>query len=144
MNNIKRNNIIILGTAILAVILIFVISLNSNLNTKKTTKKEEKLTANTNENVITETEIDGIKIDNITLLMNGNSSTFSCNITNITNEEITKKLIIIFKSSSGQEITSLEGYYGNKISSGETKKINASINKNLNESIVKSVEYKLE
>lgn len=141
MDEIIKKNTIILLVAILSVILIIVVGLISNSNIKKT---EKKLTSNTNENVINDAEVDGIKLNNITLLMEGNSSTFSCNITNTTDNDISDKLIIIFKSNSGQEVASIEGYYGDTLKAGETKKISAGINKILNENIVKSVEYKLE
>lgn len=100
-------------------------------------------TANTNSGVTKEQTVSGLKISNVMLVVKEEGSTFTADVTNTTDKEIQGTLDIIFKTSTNKEVTSILGYFGNSIKPGETKQISTNTSRQLNENIIKSVEYKL-
>ena len=100
-------------------------------------------TANTNSGVTKEQTVSGLKISNVMLVVKEEGSTFTADVTNTTDKEIQGTLDIIFKTSTDKEVTSILGYFGDSIKPGETKQISTNTSRQLNENIIKSVEYKL-
>ena len=100
-------------------------------------------TANTNSGVTKEQTVSGLKISNVMLVVKEEGSTFTADVTNTTDKEIQGTLDIIFKTSTNKEVTSILGYFGNSIKPGETKQISTNTSRQLNENIIKSVDYKL-
>lgn len=101
--------------------------------------KEETI-ANTNVDVIREQIIDGLKIDNISVVVTKEHTDFTADVTN-TNIESTyvKSFDIVFKDENGNEITRMMGFVGTTLEPNTSKTITAGIEMDL--SNVKSVEY---
>jgi len=132
----------------ITILLIFIIGICAFFFTPKEDAKTSDnkfiTTSNDNENVIKDQTIDGLKISNVMLVVKDEGSSFSADVTNITNEEIKgKTLEIMFKTSTNKKIISLVGYFGNSIKPGETKQINTNTGRRLTKNIIKSIEYKL-
>lgn len=96
--------------------------------------------ANTNEAIIGEQIIDGLKITNVTLISEGEYTTFTADIVNVTDAAIdAKSFNIIYKDKDGNEIVRLLGYIGSTIAPNESVTVTSSVEMNL--SNAKSVEY---
>lgn len=109
----------------------------SNNNDKPTVVEPS---ANTEEAIIGEKTIDGLKITNVTLISEGEQATFSADVVNITDAAIdAKSFNIIYKDKDGNEIVRLLGYIGSTIAPNESVTVTSSVEMNL--SNAKSVEY---
>ena len=84
--------------------------------------------------------IDGLTFENAKLVYENGVSTYTVEVVNDLEEEYNLKNInIVFKDGEGNEIVTLLGYIGEKLSVGETKLIDASINEEI--SNITSIEY---
>lgn len=101
-------------------------------------------TANTNSGVTKEQTVSGLKISNVMLVVKEEGSTFTADVTNTTDKEIKGRLDIIFKTSTNKEVTRMLGYFGEKISPGETKQISSNTSRKLKDNIIKNVSYELQ
>ena len=116
-----------------------------NEGNKPTDNKDNQTTvvepsANTNEAIIGEQTIDGLKITNVTLISQGERATFSANVVNTTDADIdAKSFNIIYKDEDGNEIVTLLGVIGNTIAPNQSVTVTSSVDMNL--SNAKSVEY---
>lgn len=109
--------------------------------TKKEEKKEE-IKVNTNENVIKDQEVDGIKMTNTSLVVTNGITKLITNVTNNSTEDYNlEEYTIIIKDENDKEIIRIPGYVGNTIKAGETKTINSSVDIDL--SNAKSIEYEV-
>lgn len=149
-NKLNKNNnkkqLIVLIVIIFIVIVAMALAVYFMTHSDDTTKneKEEFITeANDNSAVIEEKEVSGLKISNVMLVVKEEGSTFTADVTNTTDNEITGTLDIIFKTSTDKEVTSILGYFGESIKPGETKQISSNTSRQLNKNIVKSVDYVL-
>lgn len=96
--------------------------------------------ANTDSNVIAEATIDGLRINNISLITEGESSTFTADVTNTTDQTVdVKSFNIILRDENGAELVTLLGYVGTTIAPGSSSTISTSVEMDLTG--VKSVEY---
>ena len=96
--------------------------------------------ANTNTNVIAEQDFDGLKINNVSLITEGENSTFTADVVNTTAENIeVKSFNIILKDAAGNEVVRLLGYIGNTIAPNNSSTMTASVAMDLSQ--VASVEY---
>lgn len=69
--------------------------------------------ANVKENIIKEQEINGLKFSNIALIFEDENSTFSVEITNLTDNSIEVNSIrLLFKDKDGKKIVEVPGYVG--------------------------------
>ncbi len=110
---------------------------------KETTKKEEnEVKINTNENVIKDQEIDGIKMTNTSMITTNGITKLVTNVTNESNGDYQlEEYTIIVKDKEGKEIIRIPGYVGETIKAGETKIINSSVDMDL--SNAESIEYEV-
>ena len=134
---------------IVVILLILVIGLSTFFLASKKNKDKENddkfvTSANDNSEVIKEQIVDGLKISNVMLVVKEEGSSFSADVTNISDKEIKgKTLEIIFKTSTDKKVLDLLGYFGDSIKPNETKQINTNTSRRLNKNIIKSVEYKI-
>ena len=84
--------------------------------------------------------IDGLSFEKASLEVINGVSTYTVEVTNDLDKDYSLKNInIIFKDTSGNEIETLLGYIGDKLKVGETKLIDASIDKELTD--IGSIKY---
>ena len=96
--------------------------------------------SSTESSYLADQTVEGLSFENANLEVANGVSTYTVEVTNDLDKEYTLKNInIIFKDGSGQEIETLLGYIGENLEVGETKVIDASIDKELTD-IVK-IEY---
>ena len=73
-------------------------------------KKETSNITNDNENVIKEQVVDELKINDVSLIYDGSMSTFTANINNTSDKEISiSKFEVDVKNESGNKLTTLLG-----------------------------------
>lgn len=96
--------------------------------------------ANTNTGVINETVIDGLKIDNISLISENGAATFSATITNTNAQDVyVRSLSVIMKDANGVEITTIPGFVGSTLEPNQSYTITT--NKYMDITTVASIEY---
>ena len=96
--------------------------------------------SSTESSYLSDQTIDGLSFEKANLEVVNGVSTYTVEVTNDLDKDYSLKNInIVFKDGSGQEIETLLGYIGDKLEVGETKLIDASIDKELTD-IVK-IEY---
>ena len=96
--------------------------------------------SSTESSYLADQTVEGLSFENANLEVANGVSTYTVEVTNDLDKEYTLKNInIIFKDGSVQEIETLLGYIGENLEVGETKLIDASIDKELTD-IVK-IEY---
>lgn len=116
---------------------------NNNTNTPSDNNDNPTVvepSANTEEAIIGEQTIDGLKITNVTLISQGERATFSADVVNITDAPIdAKSFNIIYKDKDGNEIVTLLGSISSTINPNESVTVTSGVDMNL--SNAKSVEY---
>ena len=113
---------------------------NGSNNQNGDAKTEESY--NTNEDVIKDQEVEGLKLTNTSLVSTEYSATLVTSVTNPTNEDIDVRIFYIHvKDKDGNEIVTLQGYVGGKVPAGETREITSSVDRNLDNAA--SIEYEL-
>ncbi len=122
---VKKNKKKIIIGSIIIIILIAIIILSTvilNKNESKTPKKDTpKIEENTNKNVISETTIDGFKIDNIKVEIIDGLTTFTADATNITEEvKNIKGFNIYFTKTTENDMGMISVYTNEGIEPGAT------------------------
>ncbi len=93
---------------------------------------ENKPVPNTEKGIITEAFVEGLKIDNISLIYFDELSTYNANVTNTTSENISIKSIkISFKDSNNQELIVLTGAVDRVLAPNESATIRSQVNLDL-------------
>lgn len=86
---------------------------NDNIRLEEYNNSEK---ANVRENIIKEQEINGLRFSNIALIFEDGNSTFSVEITNLTDNNIEVNSIkLLFKDRDGKKIVEIPGYVGNTL-----------------------------
>ena len=128
----------------LSLLLILGISTGCGCKKKEKTKKEDKQeeTYNTNEGVIEDKEVEGLKLTNTSLVSTENSATLVTSVSNPTNEDKEVRIFYIHvKDKNGDEIVTLQGYVGGVVPAGQTREITSNVDRNLDNAY--KVEYEL-
>ena len=129
----------------LAIILVLGISTGCGCMKKKEKNKTEdktKETYNTNENVIKDQEVEGLKLTNTSLVSTENSAQLVTSVSNPTDKDIEVKIFYIHvKDKNGDEIVKLKGYVGGVVPAGQTRDITSNVDRNLDNAA--SIEYEL-
>lgn len=95
---------------------------------------------NTNESIIEEQIIDGIKFTNITLVSENGNTVFTADVVNTTESAIDlKSFNIIYKDQDGKEIVTLFVYVGKNLEPNGISSISASVDIDLSNAT--TVEY---
>lgn len=96
--------------------------------------------ANTHDSVIAEQTVDGLKINNVSLITEGESSVFTADVTNTNLESIeVKSFDIIMKDFTDREVITMSGNIGSVIEPNETLTMSTSVEMDLTS--VFSIEY---
>ena len=110
---------------------------------KEKTKEENKgsnIIVNTNEGVIKNQEIEGLKMTNTSLVIENGISTLVTEVSNNTGADYhLNEFNITVKDKDGNIITTLPGYVGGTIPNGKTRTINTSTDLDLSNAT--SIEY---
>ena len=107
-------------------------------NKENTTVTEP--SANTDDAVVGEQTIDGLKFTNITLISEGESTVYTADVVNTTDAAIdVKSFNVTFKDKDGKEIVTILVFVGSNIAPNESASVSASVDMSLLNA--KSVEY---
>ena len=107
-------------------------------NKENTTVTEP--SANTDDAVVGEQTIDGLKFTNITLIPEGESTVYTADVINTTDAAIdVKSFNVTFKDKDGKEIVTILVFVGSNIAPNESASVSSSVDMSLLNA--KSVEY---
>ena len=107
---------------------------------KEETKNDVK--TNTEENVVKDQEVDGLKMTNTSLTITNGISTLVTEVSNNTGSDYQlEEFTIIIKDKDDNVLATIPGYVGETIENGSTKTIDSSIDIDLSNAT--SVEYKI-
>ena len=96
--------------------------------------------ANTNDAIVGEQVIDGLKITNVTLVLEGDITMYTADVVNVTDSNIdAKSFNITFKDKDDNEMVTLLGLVGLTLAPNESVQITSSVSMNLLDA--KSIEY---
>lgn len=96
--------------------------------------------ANTDDAVVGEQTIDGLKFTNITLISEGESTVYTADVVNTTDAAIdVKSFNVTFKDKDGKEIVTILVFVGSNIAPNESASVSSSVDMSLLNA--KSVEY---
>ncbi len=87
--------------------------------------------ATPNSTVLRNQEVDNLKFENASLEYSDNISTFEVDVTNLKDSEYNLKYITIKVTDENNQEYDLIGYIGDKLKTNETRKITASIDRDL-------------
>lgn len=119
---------------IIMVSILLVLSLTGCGCSKKEEKKkeEEKETYNTNEGVVEDKEVSGLKFTNTSLVSTEYSAQLVTLVTNPTDQDINVRIFNIYvKDKEGNVIVTLQGYVGGVVPKGESREIISNVDMNL-------------
>ncbi len=113
-----------------------------NNNNQQQKVDEEKPVPNTGKDIIAEALVDGIKINNISLIYFEELSTYNATITNTTSESMNVKSVkITINDENGQEIITLTGGVDRVLAPNESATIKSQVNLDLTKAA--SVSYSI-
>ena len=96
--------------------------------------------ANTEDGVVGEQTIDGLKFTNVTLISEGESTVYTADVVNTTDAAIdVKSFNVTFKDKDGKEIVTILVFVGSNIAPNESASVSSSVDMSLLNA--KSVEY---
>lgn len=138
---IKKYKMILLLFLVAIIALVIGLVMSFGFDKEKLAIKEgEKITANTKADVIKEETYEGLKFTNISLIAENGYSTFSADVTNIT--QIDSKISdvnIVLKDKDGNEVITLRGNIGEPLKPNETRTITAVTKGNLKDVTAKVI-----
>lgn len=124
---IKKNQkfLIIALATVVALTIGLIVSFSFNKE-KVQTKSKPEIIANTKKDVIKEEEYEGLKFTNISLIAKDGYSTFTADVTNVSqdNSDISD-INIILSDKNGNEVITLRGNIGEPLKPNETRTITA-------------------
>ena len=128
----KNKKIILIIVGIILLISIVLIIKGGN--------KNNKIIANTHKGIVKEEEYEGIKFSNISMLSENEQTTFTADVTNVSEEDIEKeRLHLSLKNKDGKEVVKFLVYFPGGLKKGETKTIKATADGTYSDAIVKEI-----
>ena len=125
------------------IILIGIIGLNIITGCFKKEEKKEEVKVNTNENVVKDQEVEGLKMTNTSLVYENGTTVLVTEVINEKEEDITvKRIRIKVKDKEGNTLTTLIGTIADTIKPGESRTIETETPLDLSKA--ESVEYSIE
>lgn len=125
------------------IILIGIIGLNIITGCFKKEEKKEEVKVNTNENVVKDQEVEGLKMTNTSLVYENGTTVLVTEVINEKEEDITvKRIRIKVKDREGNILTTLIGTIADTIKPGESRTIETETPLDLSKA--ESVEYSVE
>lgn len=136
-----RNKVVIISLAALMLL----VAAGCGCKKKESDDNKDKvadITANTNENVIKETEVEGLLVNNVSLVTENGAGSFNATVTNNSGAAKSVKYVKAHvKATDGSTIITLYGYIGETIENSQSKTISASCDRDL--STAASIEYEV-
>jgi len=124
--NKKLIGIIAVVAVVFILVLVFVLTGKDDKEVTKGNGEKNGPVANTNDKVVEEFELKGLKFSNISVITDNTTSYVTIDVTNPTDANISMNSInILFKDKDGNEIVTLLGYFGGEVPAGETRVISA-------------------
>lgn len=124
----------------LKIILISLMGLSLLTGCGKKEEQEPPIKVNTNENVIKDQEVEGLRMTNTSLVYENGTTTLVTEVTNNTKEDYpVKRIKITVKDKEGNIITTLIGTIADTIKPGESRIIDSDTPIDLSEA--ESIEY---
>lgn len=114
--------------------ILLVLSLTGCGCSKKEEKKKEEVkeTYNTNQGVVEDKEVAGLKFTNTSLVSTEYSAQLVTLVTNPTDQDINVRIFNIYvKDKEGNVIVTLQGYVGGVVPKGESREIISNVDMNL-------------
>lgn len=139
MVKVNRSKIILIIGIIIITLSILFIFVGSKKN-KVSIKQDNDIYAHTEENIIKEEEYSGIKYSNISMLTENDYTTFTADVTNVSDKDITnERFHISLKNKDGEEVIKLLAYIPNGLKKGEMKTITASAHGSFTDVVSKEI-----
>ena len=129
---------------IILIIITIIVIIGINIISKQGKKEKEEplIKVNTNENVVKDQEVEGLKMTNTSLVYE-NGTTLVTEVINLKEEDITvKRIRIKVKDKEGNTLTTLIGTIADTIKPGESRTIETETPLDLSKA--ESVEYSVE
>ncbi len=140
LNFIKRKKRIVILIGILLITAIVVIISIPKVKNNMIAMKDNGIYAHTEEGIIKEEEYKGIKFSNISMLTKKDYTTFTADITNITDKDIKEeRLHISLKDDNKKEVVKLLAYFPGGLKKDETKTIEAIAHGNFTDATNKEI-----
>lgn len=135
--NERKKIIILIG-------MLFIIAILLILTVPKVKKElsiqENNIYAHTEEGIIKEEEYQEIRFSNISMLTENDYTTFTADLTNISDSDITKeRLHVLLKDKDGKEVIKYLAYFPGGLKKGETKTITAVAHGNFTDAYTKEI-----
>ncbi len=138
--NIVKNKKIMIIIGLLIILVIAIIIFIPKGGKKVAKVQDNGIYAHTEEGIIKEEEYEGIKFSNISMLTKDGYTTFTADVTNATDQDITKeRLHIVMKDEEGKEVIKYLAYFPGGLKKGETKTIEAVGHGNFTEAKTKEI-----
>ena len=125
----------------LSMIALLFVSVGCGCGKKEKTTEKPKVKANTSEDIVKNQVVDDMNISNVMMLIENGQTTFTCEVENKTQKDLTAKYIVVHvNDEKGNEIVVLpHGIEG--VKAGEVKSVSISTDADL--SAAKAVTYEL-
>ena len=130
---------------IIVIIITIIVIIGINIISKQGKKEKEEplIKVNTNENVVKDQEVEGLKMTNTSLVYENGTTVLVTEVINKTEEDITvKRIRIKVKDKEGNILTTLIGTIADTIKPGESRTIETETPLDLSKA--ESVEYSVE
>ena len=130
---------------IIVIIITVIVIIGINIISKQGKKEKEEplIKVNTNENVVKDQEVEGLKMTNTSLVYENGTTTLVTEVINEKEEDITvKRIRIKVKDKEGNILTTLIGTIADTIKPGESRTIETETPLDLSKA--ESVEYSVE
>lgn len=134
----KRKKLFILIGALLIIVIALILAIPKLK--KQVSIQDNNIYAHTDEGIIKEEEYEGIKFNNISMLTKDSYTTFTADITNTTDSDITKeRLHVQLKDKDGKDVIKYLIYFPKGLKKGETKTIEAVAHGNFTDAYTKEI-----
>lgn len=139
----KPSTKIILG-GLLAILLVISLWFALKPNTKKFSSSNDgkEIFAHTEEGIIKDEQLDGLKFTNISLITDKGYTSFTCDVTNTSEDNIdVSNVNIELKDKNDNTVVTLIGNIGSKLKPGELRVITASARGEFRNVVSKRISY---
>lgn len=139
----NKNVIIALVTILLIIILAFLIFRDTKEPKKTRKEKKEEMISITDPEIMKDQIVDGLNFKHTLFVIQDGRSRLIAEITNNTDSDYKlEQYVVTIKDKDGKSLGTMHGYVGDEIKTGETKILDASIDRDLSK--VATIEYEVE
>lgn len=146
INKILENNylkIVLGGLLLVLLVLTMWLKLKPVNNTKKIAKSEDKIYAHTDEGIVKEENLEGLKFSNISLITENDYTTFTCDVTNTSDSDINMENVdIVLKDKDDKTVITLLGNIGDTMKPSDIRTVTASAKGEFKDVVAKVISRK--